>query len=89
MSSVCANENIGGATVAGILLALYTVGNCIGGFIFEPLHRFAGKLVVPIGLVFWILGTACFAFGHSVPSSSSRLLIRHRCADRLAGTVNT
>lgn len=66
MSSICANENIGGATVAGMLLALYTVGNCIGGFMFEPLSKYVGKLVVPIGLVIWIIGHACVAFGHSV-----------------------
>ena len=90
MSSVCANENIGGATVAGILLALYTVGNCIGGFIFEPLHRFAGKLVVPIGLVFWILGTACFAFGHSVPLIIIGVLLSGTAVQTVwPGTVNT
>lgn len=90
MSSVCANENIGGATVAGILLALYTVGNCIGGFIFEPLHRFAGKLVVPVGLVFWILGTACFAFGHSVPLIIIGVLLSGTAVQTVwPGTVNT
>lgn len=90
MSSVCANENIGGATVAGILLALYTVGNCIGGFIFEPLHRFAGKLVVPIGLVFWILGTACFAFGHSVSLIIIGVLLSGTAVQTVwPGTVNT
>lgn len=90
MSSVCANENIGGATVAGILLALYTVGNCIGGFICEPLHRFAGKLVVPIGLVFWILGTACFAFGHSVPLIIIGVLLSGTAVQTVwPGTVNT
>ena len=90
MSSVCANENIGGATVAGILLALYTVGNCIGGFIFEPLHRFAGKLVVPIGLVFWILGTACFAFGHNVPIIIIGVLLSGTAVQTVwPGTVNT
>lgn len=90
MSSVCANENIGGATVAGILLALYTVGNCIGGFIFEQLHRFAGKLVVPIGLVFWILGTACFAFGHSVPLIIIGVLLSGTAVQTVwPGTVNT
>ena len=90
MSSVCANENIGSATVAGILLALYTVGNCIGGFIFEPLHRFAGKLVVPIGLVFWILGTACFAFGHSVPLIIIGVLLSGTAVQTVwPGTVNT
>ena len=90
MSSVCANENIGGATVAGILLALYTVGNCIGGFIFEPLHRFAGKLVVPIGLVFWILGTSCFAFGHSVPLIIIGVLLSGTAVQTVwPGTVNT
>ena len=90
MSSVCANENIGGATVAGILLALYTVGNCIGGFIFEPLHRFAGKLVVPIGLAFWILGTACFAFGHNVPLIIIGVLLSGTAVQTVwPGTVNT
>lgn len=90
MSSVCANENIGGATVAGILLALYTVGNCIGGFIFGPLHRFAGKLVVPIGLVFWILGTACFAFGHNVPLIIIGVLLSGTAVQTVwPGTVNT
>lgn len=53
-----------------MLLALYTVGNCIGGFMFEPLSKYVGKLVVPIGLVIWIIGHACVAFGHSVASSS-------------------
>lgn len=67
MSSICANENIGGSVVAGMLLAVYTVGNMVGGFLFAPLSRAAGKRIVPVGLIIWMLGTACIAFGHSVP----------------------
>jgi len=67
MSSICANENIGGSVVAGMLLAVYTVGNMVGGFLFAPLSQAAGKKIVPIGLVIWMLGTTCIAFGHSVP----------------------
>ena len=66
MSSICAYENIGGAVVAGMLLSVYCVGNMLGGFLFSPLSRAARGLVVPIGLILWILGTACVAFGHSV-----------------------
>ena len=79
MSSICANENIGGSVVAGMLLAVYTVGNMVGGFLFAPLSRAAGKLVVPIGLVIWIAGSGCIAFGRTVPHS-----LRHRGADGLA-----
>jgi len=67
MSSVCAYEKIGGATIAGILLALFTVGNLIGGLTFELLHNIFHKYVVPVGLVLWVAGTACVAFGMSVP----------------------
>lgn len=67
MSSICANENIGGSVVAGMLLAVYTVGNMVGGFLFAPLSRAAGRLVVPIGLGIWIAGSGCIAFGRTVP----------------------
>lgn len=90
MSSICANENIGGATVAGILLALYCVGNTCGGFIFAPLSKFFGKFVVPIGLAMWILGTACVAFGHSVPLIIIGVLLSGTAVQTVwPGTVNT
>lgn len=68
MSSICAYENIGGATVAGALLSVYCIGNMCGGFLFNPLSRKAGGYVVPIGLILWIAGMGMVAFGHSVPS---------------------
>lgn len=90
MSSICANENIGGATVAGILLALYCVGNTCGGFIFSPLNKFFGKLVVPIGLAMWIAGTACVAFGHSVALIIVGVLLSGTAVQTVwPGTVNT
>ena len=66
MSSICSYEQIGGAVVAGLLLSVYCVGNMCGGFLFQPVSTRAGKLVVPIGLLLWIAGTACIAFGHTV-----------------------
>lgn len=66
MSSICAYENIGGAAVAGALLSVYCIGNMCGGFLFNPLSKAAKGLVVPVGLILWIAGTACVAFGHSV-----------------------
>jgi len=66
MSSICAYEHIGGAAVAGALLSIYCIGNMCGGFLFNPLSRKANKKVVTIGLILWIIGTACIAFGHSV-----------------------
>lgn len=90
MSSICANENIGSAAVAGILLALYCVGNACGGFMFEPLHKYVGKYVVPIGLVMWIIGTACVAFGHSVALIIIGVLFSGAAVQTVwPGTVNT
>lgn len=67
MSSVCAYENLGGGAMAGILSALFTVGNLIGGFTFELLSKLLRKYVIPFGLALWVAGTACAAFGRSVP----------------------
>ena len=90
MSAICANENIGGAAVAGALLAMYTVGNCIGGFIFAPLSKFAGKYVVSFGLVIWMIGHACIAFGHSVALIIIGAIISGvACQTVWPGTVNT
>lgn len=90
MSSVCAYEHIGGATVAGILLSLYTVGNLIGGFTFELLHRVLHKYVVPFGLLLWVSGTACMAFGRSVPLIILGVLLSGWAVQVVwPGTVNT
>lgn len=53
--------------MAGILSALFTVGNLIGGFTFELLSKLLRKYVIPFGLALWVSGTACAAFGRSVP----------------------
>jgi MFS family permease len=90
MSSVCAYENIGGATIAGILLSLYTVGNLIGGFTFELLHRILHKYVVPFGLLLWASGTACMAFGRNVPLIILGVLLSGWAVQIVwPGTVNT
>lgn len=90
MSSICAYENIGGATVAGILLSIYCIGNMAGGFIFNPLSKAVGKYVVPIGLILWIIGTACVAFGHSVPFIVVGALVSGTAVQTVwPGTVNT
>lgn len=90
MSSVCAYENIGGATVAGILLALFTVGNLIGGFTFVLLHNVLHKYVVPFGLGLWVAGTACAAFGKSVPLIILGVLLSGWAVQVVwPGTVNT
>ena len=90
MSSICAYENIGGAVVAGILLSVYCVGNMCGGFLFNPLSQKAGKLVVPIGLILWIIGAACIAFGHSVVLIILGALLSGTAVQTVwPGTVNT
>ena len=90
MSSICANENIGGSVVAGMLLAVYTVGNMVGGFLFAPLSRAAGKLVVPIGLVIWIAGSGCIAFGRTVPLIILGAILSGTAVQTVwPGTVNT
>lgn len=90
MSSICANENIGSAAVAGMLLAVYTVGNMLGGFLFAPLSKVAGKLVVSIGLIIWIIGTACIAFGHSVAMIIIGAILSGTAVQTVwPGTVNT
>ncbi len=66
MSSICAYEHIGGSIVAAILLSIYCIGNMCGGFIFNPLSKLMGNYVVTFGLILWIAGTACIAFGHNV-----------------------
>lgn len=67
MSAVCAYENIGGAAIAGILSALFTIGNLIAGVSFEFLSKRLHKFVIPFGLFLWVIGTACAAFGKNVP----------------------
>ena len=90
MSSICAYENIGGATVAGILLSIYCIGNMCGGFLFNPLSKMTGKYVVPIGLILWITGTACIAFGHSVVLIVLGALLSGTAVQTVwPGTVNT
>ena len=65
MSSICAYEHIGGATVAGMLLSMYSIGNMCGGLLFNPLSKSVKKMIVPVGLLMWIIGNACIAFGHN------------------------
>ena len=90
MSSICAYEKIGGAAVAGALLSVYCIGNMCGGFLFNPLSTKAGKLVVPIGLIMWIAGTACIAFGHSVFFIVLGALLSGTAVQTVwPGTVNT
>lgn len=90
MSSICAYENIGGATVAGMLLSVYCIGNMCGGFLFSPLSKAAGKMVVPVGLILWIAGTACIAFGHSVFLIVLGALVSGTAVQTVwPGTVNT
>ena len=90
MSSICAYEHIGGAAVAGALLSIYCIGNMCGGFLFNPLSKMAGKFVVPIGLIFWIAGTACIAFGHSVVLIVLGALLSGTAVQTVwPGTVNT
>ena len=90
MSSICAYENIGGAAVAGALLSVYCIGNMCGGFLFNPLSKAAKGLVVPVGLILWIAGTACVAFGHSVFMIVLGALLSGTAVQTLwPGTVNT
>ena len=90
MSSVVAYEKIGGATIAGILLSLFTVGNLIGGLTFELLHNILHKYVVPFGLVLWTSGTACVAFGMNVPLIILGVLLSGWAIQVVwPGTVNT
>lgn len=90
MSSICAYENIGGAAVAGALLSVYCIGNMCGGFLFNPLSKAAKGLVVPIGLILWIAGTACVAFGHSVFMIVLGALLSGTAVQTVwPGTVNT
>ena len=90
MSSICAYENIGGAAVAGALLSVYCIGNMCGGFLFNPLSKAAKGLVVPIGLLLWIAGTACVAFGHSVFMIVLGALLSGTAVQTVwPGTVNT
>jgi MFS family permease len=90
MSSICAYENIGGAAVAGALLSVYCIGNMCGGFLFNPLSKAAKGLVVPVGLLLWIAGTACVAFGHSVFMIVLGALLSGTAVQTVwPGTVNT
>ncbi len=90
MSSICAYENIGGATVAGILLSIYCIGNMCGGFLFNPLSKKAGNYVIPIGLALWVIGMGMVAFGHSVPSIVIGVLLNGTAVQTVwPGTVNS
>lgn len=90
MSSICAYEHIGGATVAGMLLSVYCIGNMCGGFLFNPLSRKAGIYVIPVGLLLWIAGMGMVAFGHSVPSIVIGVLLNGTAVQTVwPGTVNS
>ncbi|MBQ6315359.1 MAG: MFS transporter, partial [Mogibacterium sp.] len=90
MSSICAYEHIGGATVAGALLSVYCIGNMCGGFLFNPLSKKTGGFVVPVGLILWIAGMGMVAFGHSVPSIVIGVLLNGTAVQTVwPGTVNS
>lgn len=90
MSSICAYENIGGATVAGMLLSVYCIGNMCGGFLFNPLSKKAGGYIVPVGLALWVVGMGMVAFGHNVPSIVIGVLLNGTAVQTVwPGTVNS
>lgn len=66
MSAVVEYENIGSATITGLISALFTIGNAIAGLIFAKLYAISGKYIIPIGLLLWILGISVFSFGNGV-----------------------
>lgn len=90
MSSICAYEHIGNATVAGMLLSVYCIGNMCGGFLFNPLSTRLKGLVIPLGLCMWVAGMGMVAFGHSVASIVVGVLLNGTAVQTVwPGTVNS
>lgn len=67
MSAIVDVEGLGTAALAGTISSIFTIGNACAGLIFAPLYKKTGKYIIPVGLSFWAIGTAIFAFGHSIP----------------------
>lgn len=66
MSAIVEQEGLGAGAVTGIISSLFTIGNAIAGMIFAKVYQVTGKYVIPVGLVFWAIGTAVFSFGNSL-----------------------
>lgn len=66
MSAIVEQEGLGAGAVTGIISSLFTIGNAIAGIIFAKVYKATGKYVIPVGLVFWAIGTAIFSFGNHI-----------------------
>lgn len=67
MSTIITTENIGNATTAGTVLALYTVGGILGGSIFGKYFQLFGKMTNPSALVLMSLGWGIVYFAGTIP----------------------
>lgn len=66
MSAIIEYEGIGAAAITGIISSLYTIGNAIAGLVFAGLYKKAGKYIIPVGVVLWVVGMAIFSLGSGI-----------------------
>lgn len=66
MSAIIEYEGIGAAAITGIISSLYTIGNAIAGLVFAGLYKKAGKYIIPVGVVLWVIGMAVFSLGSGI-----------------------
>lgn len=66
MSAIIEYEGIGAAAITGLISSLYTIGNAIAGLVFAGLYKKAGKYIIPVGVVLWVIGMAIFSLGSGI-----------------------
>ncbi len=66
MSSIVIGEGLGNAAIAGTILIMYKVGGMVGGAVFKKASQITGKYIIPVALVFQILGLGICNFANSI-----------------------
>lgn len=90
MSAIIEYEGIGAAAITGIISSLYTIGNAIAGLVFAGLYKKAGKYIIPVGVVIWVIGMAVFSLGSGIAPIVIGVVLSGLAAQIVwPGTVNS
>lgn len=90
MSAIIEYEGIGAAAITGIISSLYTIGNAIAGLVFAGLYKKAGKYIIPVGVVLWVIGMAIFSLESGILPIVVGVVISGLAAQIVwPGTVNS
>jgi len=65
-STVVAEENLGTAAAAGLIISMYFAGNFIGGLTFAQFTKLTGRLNLGLSLLIGGIGMVFMAFGGSI-----------------------